>query len=70
MTYKEIKRILSKMKEELSRKFGVKIGVFGSYVRGDQTPKSYVDIDREGKTFDNSFWNESRSGSLKRAKYE
>jgi len=58
MTYEEIKRILSEVKEELSRKFGVRrIGVFGSYVRGDQTPRSdvdiLVDIDKEKKIFDN-----------------
>ena len=54
MTYKEIKRIPLEVKEKLSRKFSVRrIGVFGSYVRGDQTPRSDVDIDREGKTLNN-----------------
>jgi uncharacterized protein len=40
-----IKRILSTQKAELKRKFKVKtIGVFGSYVRGEQKRKSDVDV--------------------------
>lgn len=40
-----IKRTLSANKAELREKFKVKtIGVFGSYVRGEQTKKSDVDI--------------------------
>ncbi|MBC7114619.1 MAG: nucleotidyltransferase family protein [Archaeoglobi archaeon] len=41
----EIKEILKNRKEELRRLFGVKeIGIFGSYVRGEQTEISDVDI--------------------------
>ena len=41
----EIKRILVKHKEILKKKFRVKeIGVFGSYVRGEQRKGSDVDI--------------------------
>jgi predicted nucleotidyltransferase len=40
-----IKRTLSEHKAELQQKYKVKtIGVFGSYVRGEQTKKSDVDI--------------------------
>ncbi|MCW4010632.1 MAG: nucleotidyltransferase family protein [Candidatus Bathyarchaeota archaeon] len=40
-----IKRILSLHKAELKRKFKVKtIGVFGSYVRGEQKGTSDVDV--------------------------
>ncbi len=40
-----IKRTLSKHKAELKRKFKVKtLGVFGSYVRGEQKRSSDVDI--------------------------
>jgi len=40
-----IKRTLSVHKPELRRKFKVKtLGVFGSYVRGEQTKKSDIDI--------------------------
>ncbi|MDI3502729.1 MAG: uncharacterized protein PWR09_854 [Archaeoglobi archaeon] len=41
----KIKEILKNHKEELRRLFGVKeIGIFGSYVRGEQTEISDVDI--------------------------
>ncbi len=41
----EIKRTLLRHKAELRKRFKVKtIGVFGSYVRGEQTKKSDVDI--------------------------
>ena len=44
-TLEEIKRILREHKEELKRKFGVKeIGIFGSYVRNEQTEVSDIDI--------------------------
>ncbi|MEW5760037.1 MAG: nucleotidyltransferase family protein [Candidatus Thermoplasmatota archaeon] len=44
-TLKEIQKILTVHKEELCRKYKIKeIGVFGSYVRGEQTEKSDVDI--------------------------
>ena len=41
----EIKRTLSLHKAELKKKFKVKtIGVFGSYVRGEQRQRSDVDV--------------------------
>jgi len=41
----EIKTILAEHKHELHEKYYVQsIGIFGSYVRGDQTPESDVDI--------------------------
>ena len=41
----EIKNILAQHKEELRRKYKVKeIGIFGSYIRGEQRKKSDVDI--------------------------
>ena len=44
-TPEEIKKMLSENKEELRRKYGVKIlGVFGSYARNEQDKKSDVDI--------------------------
>ena len=40
-----IKRVLARHKDELREKFRVKdIGVFGSYVRGEQRKRSDVDI--------------------------
>ncbi len=40
-TLNEIKKTLSESKNELRRKYKVKeIGVFGSYVRGEQKKKS------------------------------
>ena len=44
-TLEEIRKILREHKEELKRKFGVKeIGIFGSYVRNEQTEVSDIDI--------------------------
>lgn len=44
-TIDEIKRILSEQKPLLREKFKVKeIGIFGSYVRGEQAEKSDVDV--------------------------
>jgi hypothetical protein len=41
----EIRGILAQHKEELRTKYGVKsIGIFGSYVRGEQKKRSDVDI--------------------------
>jgi len=41
----EIKEILKKHEKELKEKFGVEeIGVFGSYVRGEQKKDSDIDI--------------------------
>jgi uncharacterized protein len=42
---KEITKTLETLKPQLRERFKVKtIGVFGSYVRGEQTPKSDVDV--------------------------
>jgi uncharacterized protein len=44
-TFEEIRSILAKHKEELKQKYKVKeIGIFGSYVRGEQKKTSDVDI--------------------------
>ena len=44
-TLNEIKQILEAQKDHLATKYGVTvIGVFGSYVRGDQRHDSDVDI--------------------------
>jgi predicted nucleotidyltransferase len=44
-TLDEIKKTLSAHRNELKRKYKIKeIGVFGSYVRGEQKRKSDVDI--------------------------
>jgi predicted nucleotidyltransferase len=44
-TLAEIKRILQEQKPFLAEKYGVtEIGVFGSYVRGEQHPDSDLDI--------------------------
>ena len=41
----EIKRLLKKYEREMEEKYGVReIGVFGSYVRGDQKKGSDIDI--------------------------
>jgi predicted nucleotidyltransferase len=53
-----IKRILEDNKDILKDKFKViEIGIFGSYVRGEETLTSDIDIlvdfEQEGKTFDN-----------------
>ncbi len=45
LSVKEIENVLKKHKHELKTKFGVKeIGVFGSYVRGEQRGDSDIDI--------------------------
>jgi predicted nucleotidyltransferase len=54
----DIKRKLVEIKPILREKYKVKeIGIFGSYVRGEETPSSDIDIlvdfEREGKYFDN-----------------
>jgi predicted nucleotidyltransferase len=44
-TVEEIQEILKAHKEELKKKYAVKeIGIFGSYVKGQQKRKSDVDI--------------------------
>jgi uncharacterized protein len=44
-TFDEIRKTLSEHKSELREKYKIKeIGVFGSYVRGEQKRKSDVDI--------------------------
>lgn len=44
-TIEQIKQILSKLKPMLIKNYEIKeIGVFGSYVRGDQNPQSDIDI--------------------------
>jgi len=41
----EIEKILIKQKKEIKKKYKVKnIGIFGSYVRGDQNKRSDIDI--------------------------
>ncbi len=43
--YKNIEEVLKQHKKELAEKYKVKeIGVFGSYVRGEQKKRSDVDI--------------------------
>jgi predicted nucleotidyltransferase len=54
----DIKKKLIEIKPFLMEKYKVKeIGVFGSYVRGEETTSSDIDIlvdfEREGKSFDN-----------------
>ncbi len=42
---KEVKKTLETDKEKLGKEFGVKsIGIFGSYARGEQGPKSDLDV--------------------------
>jgi predicted nucleotidyltransferase len=44
-TFNGIKKTLSKQKRELRQKYKVKeIGIFGSYVRGEQKKHSDVDV--------------------------
>jgi predicted nucleotidyltransferase len=44
-TLNEIKEILNKYRDEIKREFKAEIiGVFGSYVRGEEKPESDVDI--------------------------
>ena len=45
ITIDQIKQTLTKHKEELKQNYQVKdIGIFGSYVRGEQKKKSDIDI--------------------------
>jgi predicted nucleotidyltransferase len=44
-TFKEIEKIIQKNKKELKEKYGLKeIGIFGSYVKGEQDENSDVDM--------------------------
>jgi len=44
-TLKEIQQLLAQRREEIRTRFGVRrIGIFGSYARGEHTPVSDVDI--------------------------
>jgi len=44
-TLQEIKNTLAERKEELRQKYGVKvIGIFGSFVRGEQRKRSDIDV--------------------------
>jgi uncharacterized protein len=44
-TIKDIETIIQKHKKELEEKYGLKeIGIFGSYVRGEQLQNSDIDI--------------------------
>ncbi|RKZ33911.1 nucleotidyltransferase [bacterium] len=44
-TIEDIKKIIKRNKKELKEKYGlIEIGVFGSYVRGEQDENSDVDI--------------------------
>ena len=44
-TFEEIKEILQKHKDELKEQYGLKeIGIFGSYVKGEQNEESDLDI--------------------------
>ncbi len=44
-TLEEIKKILKEHKKELRERYFIKnLSVFGSYVRGEQTPESDIDI--------------------------
>lgn len=44
-TLEEIKNVLGRQRAALAERYGVTVvGVFGSYVRGDQTPTSDLDL--------------------------
>ena len=44
-TFEEIRKQLQEHKQDLRNEYGVKnLGIFGSYVRGEQTDQSDVDI--------------------------
>ena len=44
-TLSEIREILTKRKDELKEKYNIKnIGIFGSFIRGEQNARSDVDI--------------------------
>jgi len=58
MNLQEIKQTLKEKMPEIKEKYGVKnLYIFGSYVRGEQTPESDIDIlvefEKGKKTFDN-----------------
>lgn len=45
MDIDEIKELLKKVKPEIMKRYKVKeIGIFGSYVRGEETEESDIDI--------------------------
>lgn len=57
-TLEDLKQLLMKHKSEIKERFGVKnLYIFGSYVRGEQTPESDIDIlvefEKGKKTFRN-----------------
>ncbi|RKX85148.1 MAG: nucleotidyltransferase [Spirochaetes bacterium] len=57
-TIEELKKLLSINKSEICERYGVnKIGIFGSYVRGEQNSRSDIDIlvefKKGYKNFDN-----------------
>lgn len=61
-TLEKIKEILKEHKEEVSRKYKVsEIGIFGSFVRGDQKKRS--DIDILGDMDFNEFLNDDKTKS-------
>ena len=61
-TLEEIKEILKEHKEEVIRKYKVsEIGIFGSFVRGDQKKRS--DIDVLGDMDFNEFLNDDKTKS-------
>ena len=44
-TIEEIKSILTELKPELQKRYGITdIGIFGSYIRGEQRPDSDLDV--------------------------
>ncbi len=44
-TFEEIKDLLLKHKEEFKKQYGLnEIGIFGSYIRGEQNEESDIDI--------------------------
>lgn len=58
MNLQDIKETLKEKLPEIKEKYGVKnLYIFGSYVRGEQTPESDIDIlvefEKGKKTFDN-----------------
>jgi len=58
MNLQEIKQTLKERMPEIKEKYGVKnLSIFGSYVRGEQTPESDIDIlvefEKGKKSFDN-----------------
>ena len=44
-TFEEIKKVLQKHRDEFREQYGLKeIGIFGSYVKGEQKEKSDIDM--------------------------